>query len=66
MKYNLYDQFKPAERALLLLNKYPLNYLKQVINGNIKKSRDLNETEICNYWNEVAVEVKRILKNYEL
>jgi hypothetical protein len=59
MKYNLYDQFSPVDRAILLLNKYPLDYLKEVINGIIFQSRKRNETEICNYWNEVAVEIKK-------
>lgn len=62
MKYNLYDQFLPNERAILLLNKYPIDYVKTVVNGLIFKSRKNNETEICNYWNEVAVEIKKKLK----
>ncbi len=62
MKYNLYDQFKPAERASLLLKKYPTYYIKNVINGNIEKSRKANETDICNYWNEVAIEIKTLIK----
>jgi hypothetical protein len=64
MKYNLSDQFTATERALLLLNKYPLDYLKQVVNGNIEKSRKSNETEILNYWNEVANEMKRLIKQH--
>lgn len=64
MKYNLYEQFSSAERALLLLNKYPLEYLKQVVNGNIEKSRNNNETEILNYWNEVAIEMKRLINQH--
>ncbi len=61
---NLNDQFTATERALLLLNKYPLAYLKQVVNGNIEKSRKSNETEILNYWNEVANEMKRLIKQH--
>lgn len=61
---NLNDQFTATERALLLLNKYPLEYLKQVVNGNIEKSRKSNETEILNYWNEVANEMKRLIKQH--
>ena len=64
MKYHLSDQFTATERALLLLNKYPLDYLKQVVNGNIEKSRKSNETEILNYWNEVANEMKRLIKQH--
>lgn len=64
MKYNLYDQFTATERALLLLNKYPLDYLKQVVNGNIESSRKSNETEILNYWNEVANEMKRLINQH--
>jgi hypothetical protein len=61
---NLNDQFSATERALLLLNKYPLEYLKQVVNGNIESSRKSNETEILNYWNEVANEMKRLIKQH--
>lgn len=64
MKYDLYGQFSPTDRALLLLNKYPLDYLKQVVNGKIEQSRKNNETEICNYWNEVAIEMKRLIKKH--
>ena len=62
MKYNLNEQFLPKDRAILLLQKYPIYYIKNVINGNIEKSRKANETEICNYWNEVATEIKNITK----
>jgi hypothetical protein len=61
-KHRLYEQFEPRERALLLLNKYPLDYLKEVVNGIITQSRKRHETDICNYWNEVAVEMKSILQ----
>ena len=57
----LSDQFTSTERALLLLNKYPLEYVKTVINGLIYKTRKNNETENCNYWNDVAKDIKRII-----
>ena len=59
MKFNLYDQFSVSERADLLLGKYPLSYLKDIINGTIQKSRKENDTHVLNYWNEVAIEIKR-------
>ena len=57
----LSEQFTSSERALLLLNKYPLEYVKTVINGLIYKTRKNNETENCNYWNDVAKDIKRII-----
>lgn len=48
------------ERADLLLNKYPFDYVKEVVNGIITTSREKNETEVCNYWNEIALEIKKI------
>jgi hypothetical protein len=62
MKYNLNEQFLPRDRAILLLKKYPIDYLKNIVNGLIYKSRKANETEICNYWNEVSTEIKEIIK----
>jgi len=62
MKFNLEEQFTPNDRALLLLNKYPLPYVKEVVNGIITQSRKRNEAKICNYWNDVAKEIKRIIK----
>ena len=50
----------PNERANLLLNKYPYDYVKEVVNGIITTSREKNETEVCNYWNEIALEIKKI------
>ena len=61
MKYNLYEQMQPRKRAFLILNKYPLDYVKESINGIISQSRKNNETEILNYWNEVAIEIKSIV-----
>ena len=60
MNYKLNEQFSPSQRAMLLLNKYKLDYLKDIVNGMIFNSRKENETEICNYWNEVAIEIKKI------
>jgi hypothetical protein len=62
MKHNLYEQMEPRKRAFLILNKYPLDYVKESVNGIITQSRKRNETHVCNYWNEVAVEIKEILK----
>jgi hypothetical protein len=56
----LSNQFTASERALLLLNKYPIDYVKNVVNGLIYKTRKNNETEDCNYWNEVAIKIKNI------
>lgn len=63
MAINLYEQMLPRKRAFLILNKYPLEYVKETINGLITQSRKRNETHACNYWNEVAIEIKEILKN---
>ena len=63
MKFNLYEQMKPRKRAYLILNKYPIEYVKQSINGLITQSRKRNEIHACNYWNEVAIEIKKILSN---
>jgi hypothetical protein len=62
MKFNLYEQFLPQERALLLLNKYPLQYVKDIVNGIIYQSNKNHEIEINQYWNEVAIEIKKIIK----
>ena len=59
MAINLYEQFSVDLRAEMLLEKYPLPYLKQVVNGLITQSRKHNETDACNYWNEVAIEIKK-------
>jgi hypothetical protein len=56
----LSNQFTVSERAILLLNKYPIDYVKNVVNGLIQKTRKNNETEDCNYWNEVAIKIKNI------
>ena len=62
MKYNLNEQFLPRDRAIILLNKYPIDYIQNVVNGLIYKSRKANEAQICNYWNEVSTEIKNLTK----
>ena len=62
MAHNLYEQMEPRKRAFLILNKYPLDYVKEVINGLITQSRKRDEIHACNYWNEVAIEIKKIIK----
>lgn len=54
----LSEQFSASERAILLLNKYRIEDVKNYINGLIYKTRKNNETEDCNYWNDVAIEIK--------
>jgi len=60
MIFNLTEQFTASERAVILLNKYPYDYLKEIVNGIITQSRKSNETNVCNYWNEVSLEIKRL------
>jgi hypothetical protein len=62
MAINLYEQFSVTERAVMLLNKYPIPQLRDIINGLITQSRKRNETHACNYWNEVSLEIQRIIK----
>jgi hypothetical protein len=59
MKFDLNDQFTSDLRAELLLSKYKLPYLKQVINGLITNARKRDEIKELNYWNEVALEIKK-------
>lgn len=59
-KFDLYEQFTPKDRAELLLGKYSFDYLKFTINGMIKQTRKNNEAIACNYWNEVAIEIKKL------
>lgn len=66
MKYNLHEQMTPFDRAYNLLNKYPLWYVKDSVNGIIKVTRKNDETEICNYWNEVATEIKSLINKYKI
>ena len=59
MKHNLEDQFTSVLRAELLLSKYKLPYLKEVINGFIQNAKNRGEIIELNYWNEVALEIKK-------
>ena len=61
MKFDLYLQMSPKDRAYHLLNKYSFDYIKVVVNGIITQSRKNSETYVCNYWNEVATEIKKIM-----
>ncbi len=62
MKHNLYNQFSPIERAKLLLDKYPLQYVKDTVNGNIEQAKKNTEIDTLNYWNEVSLSIKSIIK----
>jgi hypothetical protein len=62
MKHNLYNQFSPIERAQLLLNKYSLKYVKDTVNGNIEQAKKNTEIDTLNYWNEVSLSIKSIIK----
>jgi len=59
MKHNLEDQFTSVLRAELLLSKYKIPYLKEVINGLIQNAKSRGEIIELNYWNEVALEIKK-------
>lgn len=59
MKHNLEDQFTSVLRAELLMSKYSLPYLKEVINGLIQNAKNRGEIIELNYWNEVALEIKK-------
>lgn len=59
MRHNLNDQFTSVLRADLLLSKYSLPYLKEVINGLIQNAKKKGEIIELNYWNEVALEIKK-------
>jgi hypothetical protein len=59
MKHNLEEQFTSVLRADLLLSKYSLPYLKEVINGLIQNAKNKGEIIELNYWNEVALEIKK-------
>jgi predicted phosphatase len=59
MRHNLEDQFTSVLRADLLLSKYSLPYLKEVINGLIQNAKNRGEIIELNYWNEVALEIKK-------
>ena len=59
MRHNLENQFTSVLRAELLLSKYSLPYLKEVINGLIQNAKNKGEIIELNYWNEVALEIKK-------
>ena len=59
-KFNLYEQMSPLERATLFIEKYSFEYIKFTINGMIKQTRKNDEAVDCNYWNEVAIEIKKL------
>jgi hypothetical protein len=59
MKHNLNEQFTSVLRADNLLSKYSLPYLKEVINGLIQNAKNRGEIIELNYWNEVAIEIKK-------
>ena len=59
MKHNLEYQFTSVLRAKNLLSKYSLPYLKEVINGLIQNAKNKGEIIELNYWNEVALEIKK-------
>jgi predicted phosphatase len=59
MRHNLNDQFTSVLRAYILLSKYSLPYLKEVINGLIQNAKNKGEIIELNYWNEVALEIKK-------
>jgi len=65
MKHNLYNQFSPIERAQLLLDKYSLQYVKDVVNGNIEQAKKNTEIDTLNYWNEVSLSIKSKIAKYE-
>ena len=46
------------ERAEILLNKYSLGYIKQVVNSSIKNARKNDEIEVLNHWNEISLIIK--------
>ena len=63
MRHNLEDQFTSVLRAELLLSKYKIPYLKEVINGLIQNAKNKGEIIELNYWNEVAIEIKKRINN---
>jgi hypothetical protein len=59
MKFDLNEQFTSDLRADNLLNRYSIPYLKEVINGLIQNAKNKGEIIELNYWNEVALEIKK-------
>ena len=51
------------ERAEILLNKYSLGYIKQVVNSTIKNARKNDEIEVLNHWNEISLIIKKKLND---
>jgi hypothetical protein len=49
------------ERAEILLKKYSLGYIKQVVNSTIKNARKNDEIEVLNHWNEISLIIKEKL-----
>jgi hypothetical protein len=62
MKFDLNEQFTSDLRAELLLSKYSLPYIKQVINGLITEAKNKGEIKVLNYWNEVSLEIKKQIR----
>ena len=59
MRFDLNEQFTSDLRANNLLNRYSIPYLKEVINGLIQNAKNKGEIKELNYWNEVAIEIKK-------
>jgi len=59
MRFDLNEQFTSDLRADNLLNRYSIPYLKEVINGLIQNAKNKGEIKELNYWNEVALEIKK-------
>jgi hypothetical protein len=59
MRFDLNEQFTSDLRADNLLNRYSIPYLKEVINGLIQNAKNKGEIIELNYWNEVALEIKK-------
>jgi hypothetical protein len=59
MKFDLNEQFTSDLRAELLLSKYSLPYIKEVVNGMISNAKNKGEIKVLNYWNEVSLEIKK-------
>ena len=59
MRFDLNEQFTSDLRADNLLNRYSIPYLKEVINGLIQNAKNKGEIKELNYWNEVALKIKK-------
>jgi hypothetical protein len=59
MRFDLDDQFTSDLRVDILMSKYSLPYLKEVINGLITNAKNRGDIKELNYWNEVALEIKK-------